>query len=76
MRVDATHQSRGFGRTRKNAAGMDVEWLFRLLTEPRRLWLRYLYRNPRFVVLAISQILRERTRRGPGTGSNLTSTPC
>ena len=25
------------------------EWLFRLLTEPRRLWRRYLFNNPRFV---------------------------
>jgi N-acetylglucosaminyldiphosphoundecaprenol N-acetyl-beta-D-mannosaminyltransferase len=26
-----------------------LEWLFRLLTEPRRLWRRYLTNNPRFV---------------------------
>lgn len=30
-----------------------LEWLFRLLTEPRRLWKRYLYHNPRFVFLAV-----------------------
>jgi N-acetylglucosaminyldiphosphoundecaprenol N-acetyl-beta-D-mannosaminyltransferase len=28
-----------------------LEWLFRLLTEPQRLWRRYLSQNPRFVVL-------------------------
>ncbi len=28
-----------------------LEWLFRLVTEPRRLWRRYLYHNPRFVGL-------------------------
>jgi N-acetylglucosaminyldiphosphoundecaprenol N-acetyl-beta-D-mannosaminyltransferase len=26
-----------------------LEWLFRLATEPRRLWRRYLYNNPRFL---------------------------
>ena len=26
-----------------------LEWLFRLATEPRRLWRRYLANNPRFV---------------------------
>jgi N-acetylglucosaminyldiphosphoundecaprenol N-acetyl-beta-D-mannosaminyltransferase len=37
-----------------------LEWLFRLATEPRRLWRRYLYRNPRFVVLFARQLLAER----------------
>lgn len=26
-----------------------LEWLFRLLVEPKRLWRRYLYNNPRFI---------------------------
>ncbi len=30
-----------------------LEWLFRLLTEPRRLWRRYFYHNPRFVFFAL-----------------------
>jgi len=34
-----------------------LEWLFRLFAEPRRLWKRYLYHNPRFVVLAIADLL-------------------
>jgi N-acetylglucosaminyldiphosphoundecaprenol N-acetyl-beta-D-mannosaminyltransferase len=34
-----------------------LEWLFRLLTEPRRLWKRYLLHNPRFVALAIADLL-------------------
>lgn len=34
-----------------------LEWLFRLLTEPRRLWKRYFYHNPRFVFLAIAELL-------------------
>jgi N-acetylglucosaminyldiphosphoundecaprenol N-acetyl-beta-D-mannosaminyltransferase len=37
-----------------------LEWLFRLLSEPRRLWRRYFYHNPRFAVLALLQLLRER----------------
>lgn len=34
-----------------------LEWLFRLFTEPRRLWKRYLYHNPRFIVLAAADLL-------------------
>ena len=34
-----------------------LEWLFRLLTEPRRLWKRYLINNPVFVMLAIAQLM-------------------
>ena len=37
-----------------------LEWLFRLIQEPRRLWRRYLYQNPRFVWFMIWQLLRER----------------
>ena len=33
-----------------------LEWLFRLIQEPRRLWRRYLYHNPRFIVLALADI--------------------
>ena len=42
------------------AAGL--EWLFRLLTEPRRLWKRYLKQNPRFVWHFGRQLLREYRR--------------
>lgn len=34
-----------------------MEWFFRLATEPRRLWKRYLKHNPRFVVLFACQLL-------------------
>ena len=34
-----------------------LEWLFRLLSEPRRLWKRYLYYIPRFIVLAAADLL-------------------
>ena len=36
---------------------LGLEWFFRLSTEPRRLWKRYLYHNPRFVALAIADLL-------------------
>ncbi|WP_448563167.1 WecB/TagA/CpsF family glycosyltransferase [Trichothermofontia sp.] len=35
-----------------------LEWLYRLLMEPRRLWRRYLINNPAFVVLLSWQLLR------------------
>jgi N-acetylglucosaminyldiphosphoundecaprenol N-acetyl-beta-D-mannosaminyltransferase len=34
-----------------------LEWLFRLVNEPHRLWRRYLQHNPRFLVLALMQLL-------------------
>lgn len=36
---------------------MSLEWLFRLAVEPHRLWRRYLYHNPRFIFLAIGELL-------------------
>jgi len=43
-----------------------LEWLYRLIHEPRRLWKRYLYHNPRFIVLVLSQIFLQGER--PATG--------
>lgn len=40
-----------------------LEWFFRLCNEPRRLWRRYLYNNPRYLFLVVRQILRERYLR-------------
>lgn len=34
-----------------------LEWLHRLLSEPRRLWRRYLYGNTKFIVLAVKDAL-------------------
>jgi lipopolysaccharide/colanic/teichoic acid biosynthesis glycosyltransferase len=39
---------------------LGLEWLFRWMTEPRRLFYRYAYHNPRFVALITWQLLRER----------------
>lgn len=47
---------------------MGLEWLFRLATEPRRLWKRYLKHNPRFVVFFGMQLLGlRRYRLEPGS---------
>ena len=35
-----------------------LEWFFRLISEPRRLWKRYLINNPMFVVLVLTQLIR------------------
>ena len=37
-----------------------LEWLYRLFSEPRRLWKRYLYNNPRFILLFSVAWLRDR----------------
>jgi N-acetylglucosaminyldiphosphoundecaprenol N-acetyl-beta-D-mannosaminyltransferase len=58
------------GRKRQAPATLQrlgLEWLFRLASEPRRLWRRYLYRNPRFVALFGAQLVRRRLA-GPTAG--------
>lgn len=39
---------------------LGLEWLYRLITEPRRLWKRYLVNNPSFAILFIFQFLKHR----------------
>ena len=34
-----------------------LEWLYRLASEPRRLWRRYLVTTPRFIPLVLMQIM-------------------
>ncbi len=43
---------------------LGLEWLYRLIQEPRRLWKRYIATIPPFIWLAFKQIL------GHGTGAN------
>ena len=43
-----------------------LEWGFRLATEPRRLWRRYLFGNARFLWLAAAHVHRARHRAGRG----------
>lgn len=42
-----------------------LEWLFRLASEPRRLWRRYLVDNPLFVILVTMQLLGLRHSEPP-----------
>jgi N-acetylglucosaminyldiphosphoundecaprenol N-acetyl-beta-D-mannosaminyltransferase len=39
-----------------------LEWLFRFANEPRRLWPRY-RQYPKFILLAISELLEEKHKR-------------
>jgi N-acetylglucosaminyldiphosphoundecaprenol N-acetyl-beta-D-mannosaminyltransferase len=41
-----------------------LEWAWRLATEPRRLWRRYLLRDPRFALVLAREVARSRRRRG------------
>lgn len=42
---------------------LGMEWFYRLLMEPRRLWRRYIFNNPAFVILLLFQFCRYRIRR-------------
>lgn len=51
-----------------------MEWAFRLATEPRRLWRRYLFNNTRFVTslageMLLAALVRRRTSGSAPTGS-------
>ena len=35
-----------------------LEWFFRLVTEPKRLWKRYLINNPLFISYVLAEKLR------------------
>jgi len=49
--------------------GIGLEWAFRLVTEPRRLFFRYFYHNPRFMLLVAHQLGQEMFRKRGGHGS-------
>ena len=38
---------------------LGLEWLFRLLQEPRRMWRRYLVTNMIFIALVVKEIFRK-----------------
>lgn len=42
---------------------LGLEWLYRLTQEPRRLWRRYLILNPRFMALAVRQLISQTSKR-------------
>ena len=41
-----------------------LEWLFRLCSEPRRLWRRYAYIVPGFMILATGELVRRAVSAG------------
>jgi N-acetylglucosaminyldiphosphoundecaprenol N-acetyl-beta-D-mannosaminyltransferase len=48
-----------------------LEWLFRLSTEPKRLWKRYLLGNPRFIAHFSAQLLRTNFSRDKGIADDV-----
>jgi N-acetylglucosaminyldiphosphoundecaprenol N-acetyl-beta-D-mannosaminyltransferase len=53
------------GKTRRAPAWMQragLEWFYRLLQEPRRMWKRYLVGNTRFVIVVVKEWARLRRR--------------
>ena len=59
----------GFIRRAPRAAqAMGMEWAWRLLMEPRKLWKRYLTTNSEFLWLAGREIVARRTGRAPNSG--------
>lgn len=51
--------------------GASLEWLYRLIQEPRRLWRRYAYNNPMFIYLILKETLgRDNTRGLAGLGDH------
>lgn len=43
--------------------GSGLEWLYRLMREPKQLWYRYLIGGPRFVVVACRHALRKKLKK-------------
>ena len=52
-----------------------LEWLFRLLSEPRRLWRRYLDIVPTFIALSCLALLRGRALAAPVQDAPSGTTP-
>jgi len=46
-----------------------LDWLFRLVTEPRRLWRRYLSQNPWFKALMVLQVMGSKLKVGHRTSA-------
>jgi N-acetylglucosaminyldiphosphoundecaprenol N-acetyl-beta-D-mannosaminyltransferase len=49
------------------AQSLGLEWFWRLLLEPRKLWRRYLTTNSEFILLASREIVARRLGRPPST---------
>jgi N-acetylglucosaminyldiphosphoundecaprenol N-acetyl-beta-D-mannosaminyltransferase len=56
------------GKTRRAPVWMQragLEWFYRLIQDPRRLWRRYIFNNPAYVVALTHQVLGERLLHRP-----------
>lgn len=42
-----------------------LEWLYRTMQEPRRMWKRYLFGNSRFIFLVLKEKMKQLTRKQP-----------
>ncbi|WP_316569288.1 WecB/TagA/CpsF family glycosyltransferase [Neobacillus sp. YIM B06451] len=40
-----------------------LEWLYRLIKEPRRLWKRYILTDSKFIVIAMNEIIKRKLKR-------------
>lgn len=77
MRVAVCHGVGGSfdvmaGLTRRAPRWMQrvgLEWFFRMIQEPRRMWKRYLVTNSVFVILALRAIVRRRRSCGGAVGA-------
>lgn len=49
-------------RAPKKIQSLGLEWLWRLCSEPRRLWKRYLIKDSIFLLLALKEIINSRTK--------------
>ena len=59
------------GQTKMAPAWMQkrgLEWAWRLMTEPRRLWKRYVFYNTRFVGMFGAAVVRKKLGRGKSAG--------
>ncbi len=43
-----------------------LEWLFRFVQEPKRMWKRYLVGNAKFILMVLSELVANRLRPAPG----------
>jgi N-acetylglucosaminyldiphosphoundecaprenol N-acetyl-beta-D-mannosaminyltransferase len=41
-----------------------LEWLFRIMQEPRRMWIRYAKTNPLFILMVLKELFHKRTHNG------------
>jgi len=53
-----------FRRPPQGIQDLGLEWLYRLLKEPRRLWYRYSIGNLKFALIVFLQLFQPRTRAG------------